>query len=75
MNINKKVKRILCFAENIEIFKGSFVARLKNVVPNGGTVIFYLLTSFVDSQVLSTAGCFPTVVQGMAQGMAARTLI
>ena len=53
--MNKKVKRIPSFAENIDIFKGSIVAGLRNVVPNGETVTFYLLTCFVDSQVLSTA--------------------
>ena len=73
--MNEKVKRILSFDENIKIFKGSIVAGFRNIVPNGGTVTFYLLTCFADSQVLSTAsnkmtGCFP-----IEQGMAARTLI
>ena len=53
-----KFKRILGFAENIEICKGSIVAGLRNVVPDGGIVTFYLLTCFVDSQVLSTAGSY-----------------
>ena len=53
--VNKKVKRILSFAENVKIFKGSIVARFRNMVPDGGTVTFYLLTCFVDSQVLSAA--------------------
>ena len=53
--VNKKVKRILSFAENIEIIKGSIVAGLRNVVPNGGTITFNHLTCFVDSQVLSAA--------------------
>ena len=53
--MNKKVKRILGFAENIKIIKGSIVAGLRNVVPNGGTVTSNLLTCFVDSQVLSAA--------------------
>ena len=42
--MNKKVKRILSFAENIKIFKGSIVARFRDMVPDGGTVTFYLLT-------------------------------
>ena len=54
--MNKKVKRILSFAENIKIIKGSVVAGLKNVVLNGGTVTFCLLTCFVDSQMISAAG-------------------
>ena len=53
--MNKKVKRILSFAENIEIIKGSIAAGLRNVVPNGGTITFNLLTCFFDSQVLSAA--------------------
>ena len=53
--MNTKVKRILSFAENIEIIKGSIVAGLRSVVPNGGTVTLNLSTCFVDSQVLSAA--------------------
>ena len=53
--MNKEVKRILNFTENIKIIEGFIVAGLRNVVPNGGTVTFYLLTCFVDSQVLSAA--------------------
>ena len=45
--MNKKVKRILSFAENIKVIKGSVVAEFRNVVPNGGTVTFHLLTCFV----------------------------
>ena len=47
--MNKKVKRIPSSAEKIKIIKGSIVAGLRNVVPNGGTVTFNLLTCFVDS--------------------------
>ena len=44
--VNRKVKRILSFAKNIK------VAGFRNMVPNGGTVTFHLLTRFVDSQVI-----------------------
>ena len=50
------------------------MARLRNMVPNGRRTAFYLLTCFINSQMLSAAndkitGCFPIV-----RGMAARTL-
>ena len=43
------------FCWEYKIFKGSIVAGFRNMVPDGGTVTFYRLTCFVDSQVLSTA--------------------
>ena len=52
--MNEKVKRILSFAKNTEIFNGSIVTGLWNVDPNSRAMVSYLVTFFVDPQVFTT---------------------